>query len=77
LIEFTTIMAGEGYQISVDGPMPTAVIDTTALESGNTTANGTTESLSDKKRVRSGSQDVEMADSPVKRQKGVAPIKAE
>ncbi|KAH7390875.1 tRNA-dihydrouridine(47) synthase [NAD(P)(+)] [Phaeosphaeria sp. MPI-PUGE-AT-0046c] len=70
-------MAGEGDQISVDGPTPAAATDTTVPQSGNTTANGTTEPLSDKKRVRSGSQDVEMADSPIKRQKGVAPIKAE
>lgn len=70
-------MAGEGEQVSVDGPRPATVMESTAPESGNTSANGTTESLSDKKRVRSGSQDVEMVDSPVKRQKGVAPIKAE
>lgn len=46
-------------------------------ESGNLNTNGSAEQLGDKKRVRTGSQDVEMAESPVKRQKGVAPIKAE
>lgn len=70
-------MAGEGDQIGMDGLVPATVTETTVPESGNTLANDTTEPLSDKKRVRSGSQDVEMADSPVKRQKGVAPIKAE
>lgn len=70
-------MTGEGDQISMDGVVPATATETTAPESGNTTANDTTEALGDKKRVRSGSQDVEMADSPVKRQKGVAPIKAE
>jgi tRNA-dihydrouridine synthase 3 len=70
-------MTGEGEQIAVDGPVLSAASDTNGLESGDHTANGNTEPSSDKKRVRSGSQDVEMADSPVKRQKGVAPIKAE
>lgn len=70
-------MTGEGEQIAADGPVLNAASDTNGPESGNNAANGNTETSSDKKRVRSGSQDVEMADSPVKRQKGVAPIKAE
>jgi tRNA-dihydrouridine synthase 3 len=70
-------MAGEGEQITADRPVLNAASESNGPESGNTTMNGNTEPSSDKKRVRSGSQDVEMADSPVKRQKGVAPIKAE
>jgi tRNA-dihydrouridine synthase 3 len=70
-------MAGEGDEIVVDGPVPGAATETNGPESGNSATNGSTELLSDKKRVRTGSQDVEMADSPVKRQKGVAPIKSE
>jgi tRNA-dihydrouridine synthase 3 len=69
-------MAGEGDNI-VDAPMPSAAIDTNGVQSGDGVANGNTEPPKDLKRERTGSQDVEMADSPVKRQKGVAPIKAE
>jgi hypothetical protein len=76
-IELAVNMAGEGDEIILDGPVPNAATDSNGLASGNSEANGNTEPLGDKKRVRSGSQDVEMADSPVKRQKGVAPVKAE
>jgi hypothetical protein len=69
-------MAGEGDN-TVDAPMLSAAIDTNGVESGNGVANGNTEPPKDLKRERAGSQDVEMDDSPVKRQKGVAPIKAE
>lgn len=57
--------------------MPPADPNVNGAPSGNTEHNGNAEQLSDKKRVRSGSQDVEMTESPVKRQKGVAPVKAE
>jgi tRNA-dihydrouridine synthase 3 len=70
-------MAGEGDEIVIDGPVPKVTTETNDPESGNSATNGSTEPLSDKKRGRTGSQDVEMADSPVKRQKGVAPIKSE
>lgn len=70
-------MAGESDEINVGGPTPNAATDSNGLESGNSAGKGSAESASDKKRVRTGSQDVEMADSPVKRQKGVAPIKPE
>jgi tRNA-dihydrouridine synthase 3 len=45
--------------------------------SGNHETNGNAEPLSGEKRTRSRSQDVNMSESPVKRQKGVAPIKSE
>jgi tRNA-dihydrouridine synthase 3 len=70
-------MAGEGDEITADGSLPNAATSSNGLDSGNPETNGSVESLGDKKRVRTGSQDVEMADSPVKRQKGVAPVKAE
>jgi tRNA-dihydrouridine synthase 3 len=75
--EFTVNMAGEGDENVLDGPLPGAATSSNELASGNSEANVHTEQLGDKKRVRSGSQDVEMADSSVKRQKGVAPVKAE
>ena len=58
-------------------PLPFADTASNDVASGNTQTNGNAEPSSDKKRVRTSSQDVEMAESPVKRQKGVAPIKAE
>jgi len=70
-------MAGEGDQVAVDVPVSSAVADSHGVESGNGLSSTNTEPLGDKKRLRTGSQDIEMADSPVKRQKGVAPIKAE
>jgi hypothetical protein len=71
-------MAGEGDQVAIDdAPVPSAVADSNGVESGNRPSSSNTEPSSDKKRVRTGSQDIDMADSPVKRQKGVAPIKAE
>jgi tRNA-dihydrouridine synthase 3 len=70
-------MPGEGDEITADGSLPNAATSSNGLDSGNHEISGSVESLGDKKRVRTGSQDVEMADSPVKRQKGVAPIKAE
>jgi tRNA-dihydrouridine synthase 3 len=70
-------MAGEGDEIVVDGSLPSAATSSNGPGSSNIETNGSVDSLGDKKRVRTGSQDVEMADSPVKRQKGVAPVKAE
>jgi tRNA-dihydrouridine synthase 3 len=57
--------------------LPSADTNLAGDQSGNHETNGSAEPLSDKKRIRTGSQDVEIADAPVKRQKGVAPIKAE
>lgn len=72
-------MAGEGDQFAVDASVPSTVVDSNGVESagGHDLSSSNTEPPSDKKRLRTGSQDIEMADSPVKRQKGVAPIKPE
>jgi tRNA-dihydrouridine synthase 3 len=69
-------MTNEGDQKKFEA-LPSADTNLTGDQSGNHETNGNAEPLSDKKRIRTGSQDVEMAESPVKRQKGVAPIKAE
>jgi tRNA-dihydrouridine synthase 3 len=69
-------MTVEGEEIIGGGPLPNAATSSNDLTSGNGEANGNAEPLGDKKRVRTGSQDG-MTDSPVKRQKGVAPVKAE
>jgi tRNA-dihydrouridine synthase 3 len=76
-LELTVNMTVEGEEIIGSRPLPNATTSSNDLTSGNGEANGNAEPLGDKKRVRSGSQDVEMTDSPVKRQKGVAPVKAE
>jgi tRNA-dihydrouridine synthase 3 len=76
-IALTVNMAGEGDEIVVGGSLPNAATSSNGPGSGNNETNGSVDSAGDKKRVRTGSQDVEMADSPVKRQKGVAPVKAE
>jgi tRNA-dihydrouridine synthase 3 len=67
-------MAGESDE-TMAGEFDVAT--TSNIPSGNNESTVNGEQSTDKKRTRTGSQDVEMADSPVKRQKGVAPIKAE
>ena len=69
-------MAGEGDAIAPSEPANADTVSS-AAPSGNQAANGNAEPLSGEKRTRSGSHDVEMSESPVKRQKGVAPIKSE
>jgi tRNA-dihydrouridine synthase 3 len=70
-------MAGEADAIAPSEPVNADTVSSGA-PSGNHEANGNNaELLSGEKRMRSGSQDVEMSNSPVKRQKGVAPIKSE
>ncbi|KAF2820379.1 tRNA-dihydrouridine(47) synthase [NAD(P)(+)] [Ophiobolus disseminans] len=70
-------MASEGDATKASESLPLTDINSNGTAIGNTETNGGAEPLGDKKRVRTGSQDVEMAESPLKRQKGVAPIKAE
>lgn len=70
-------MTSEGEGVTPGGPPPSSKNNSIGVESGNHEPHTTTEPLSDKKRIRTGSQDVEMAESQVKRQKGVAPIKPE
>jgi tRNA-dihydrouridine synthase 3 len=70
-------MSSDGNATMPGEPLPLAGTHFNGVQSGNSESNGTAEQLSDKKRVRTGSQDAEVIESPVKRQKGVAPIKAE
>jgi tRNA-dihydrouridine synthase 3 len=68
--------------INAVGPDPAVpensiVLDPTGSRSGNGEVDAISAPLSPKKRVRTGSQDVEVAETSVKRVKGVAPIKAE
>lgn len=70
-------MTGEGDTSVPSEPLANSAAASNGATSANTNLNTNTEPLSGEKRTRSGSQDVEMTESPVKRQKGVAPIKPE
>lgn len=70
-------MTSEGGKSLLGDSLPQSNTTSNGSATGGINTNDSTEQVSDKKRVRTGSQDVEMAESPVKRQKGVAPIKAE
>jgi tRNA-dihydrouridine synthase 3 len=68
---------GEGLKLEAEHSVPD-VAATNGINGGNGTVNVASEPpASPKKRTRTHSQDVEDADTSVKRVKGVAPIKAE
>ena len=58
-------------------PENSVILDPKGAHSGNGEVDALSAPLSPKKRARTGSQDVEVAETAVKRVKGVAPIKAE
>lgn len=70
-------MNGESEVVATDHVVSNEHADGTTMPSGNGETSIASQTLSGEKRTRSSSQDIEMVESPVKRQKGVAPIKAE
>lgn len=58
-------------------PANSVILDPNGDNSGNGEVDALSAPLSPKKRMRTGSQDVEVSEASVKRVKGVAPIKAE
>ncbi|KAF2127980.1 tRNA-dihydrouridine(47) synthase [NAD(P)(+)] [Dothidotthia symphoricarpi CBS 119687] len=72
-------MAGEGEEAMAGQPVLEVGLapDSNGARGDNSTVAENAAPSSPKKRTRTGSQDIEMSESSVKRQKGVAPIKAE
>jgi tRNA-dihydrouridine synthase 3 len=70
-------MPGEGETVAPSEQLPYSGALSNGPTSGTHSTDSNTQPLSGEKRVRTGSQEAEMAETPVKRQKGVAPVKAE
>jgi tRNA-dihydrouridine synthase 3 len=70
-------MTGEGETVALSEQLPNSGAVSNGSASGAHNAGSIIQPLSGEKRVRTGSQEAEMAETPLKRQKGVAPIKAE
>lgn len=76
ILVFTAIMAGEGEDTMTAQPLlPTP--DSNGVQGDNGVVAENAAPSSPKKRARTGSPNIEMPENSVKRQKGVAPIKAE
>ena len=71
-------MAGEDEEVMIDQPLlKVGLEDSNGAQGDNGAVAENAAPSSLKKRTRTGSPDVEISESSVKRQKGVAPIKAE